>query len=78
MNEKSQRGKVLFCGRTDWLDTLSKTLLLLSLMSQQILAQVSGSLEIVNVTKDTIIFSDNFESGIAGGAPGADDPKVGT
>ena len=69
---------MLFYGRTDWLDTLSKTLLLLSLMSQQILAQVSGSLEIVNVTKDTIIFSDNFESGIAGGAPGADDPKVGT
>ncbi|RTZ63710.1 MAG: hypothetical protein DSZ35_11245 [Verrucomicrobia bacterium] len=78
MNEKSQSGRVLFYGRTDWLDTLSKTLLLLSLMSQQILAQVSGSLEIVNVTKDTIIFSDNFESGIAGGAPGADDPKVGT
>ena len=52
--------------------------LLLSLIPQQILAQVSGSLEIVNVTKDTVIFSDDFESGTTGEAPEADDPKVGT
>ena len=52
--------------------------LLLSLIPQQILAQVSGSLEIVNVTKDMVIFSDDFESGTTGEAPEADDPKVGT
>ncbi len=52
--------------------------LLLSIIPQQILAQVSRSLEIVNVTKDTVIFSDNFESGTIGAAPEADDPKVGT
>ena len=31
-------------------------------MPLQILAQVSGSLEIMNVTKDKVIFSDDFES----------------
>ena len=58
--------------------TIIAVFLLLSLIPQQILAQVSGSLEIVNVTKDTVIFSDDFESGTTGEAPEADDPKVGT
>ena len=52
--------------------------LLLNLIPQQILAQASGSLEIVNVTKNKVIFSDDFESGTTGEAPEADDPKVGT
>ena len=78
MNEKSQIGWVLFQGRTGWLCIVSMALLILNLIPQQILAQVSGSLEIVNVTKDTVIFSDDFESGTTGGAPEANDPKVGT
>ena len=57
--------------------TTTAVFLLLSIIPQQILAQVSGSLEIVNVTKDTVIFSDDFESGTIGVAPEADDPKVG-
>ena len=52
--------------------------LLLNLIPQQILAQASGSLEIVNVTKNKVIFSDDFESGTTGEAPEADGPKVGT
>ena len=60
------------------LPTTIAVFLLMSIMPLQILAQVSGSLEIVNVTKDTVIFSDDFESGTIGEAPEADDPKVGT
>ena len=58
--------------------TIIAVFLLLNLIPQQILAQASGSLEIVNVTKNKVIFSDDFESGTTGEAPEADGPKVGT
>ena len=44
-----------------------------------LLIQSSGyALEIVNVSKSTIIFSDNFESGVIGEATASEDPQVGT
>jgi len=60
------------------LGNVSVVFLLLSLIPQQILTQIPGSLEIVNTTKDTLMFSDDFESHTTGGAPEADTPKVGT
>ena len=60
------------------LGNVSVVFLLLILIHQQILAQIPGSLEIVNTTKDTLMFSDDFESDTTGGAPEVDAPKVGT
>ena len=57
--------------------SISMFFLVLIMYCQQILAQAAGGLEIVNITKNTVIFSDDFESGTIGGAPEASDPKVG-
>ena len=65
----------IYKARKNILGSVSMIFSILGLIAQQVLGQVS--LEIVNITKDTVIFSDNFESGTIGEAPEADDPKVG-
>ena len=44
---------------------------------QHVFTQAPGCLEIVNTTKNIVIFSDDFESAIIGEVPEANDPKIG-